>query len=173
MAEKDAKKSMTHLDENKNPHMVDIGQKQVSIRVAKASGIILLEKSTIEAIQKDQIEKGSVLATATVAGINAAKNTSNAIPLCHNIALHNVKIEFEYIKNGILVRSTIKTEGKTGAEMEALHSVSVTCLTIYDMVKSIDKTATITDIKLEYKSGGKSGEFVAKLWIEKFSWIKK
>jgi len=155
-------KTLSHIDENKNAHMVNVGEKQPTHREAVASGIIILDKATIEAIAEDKVEKGSVLVTATVAGINAAKNTSNLIPLCHNIPLENVQIVFEYMDNGIKVIATVKTFAKTGVEMEALTAVSTTCLTIYDMVKSIDKKAVITDIKLVYKSGGKSGTFERK-----------
>ena len=142
----------THLDKNGNVKMVDISQKPISRREAISKGKIFLSENTIEQIIKGGIKKGNVLTTAKLAGIMAAKNTSQTIPLCHQIKLDSVDIEFEIAKDNIEVTAMIVCIDKTGAEMEALSSVSVALLTIYDMCKAIDKNMEIGDIKLCKKS---------------------
>lgn len=153
--------SFSHINNKGDASIVDISGKQKTKRIAKATGIVNLAKDTLELIKNDELKKGDVLATARIAGIMASKQTPNLIPLCHNINVEFVKVEFDldYKNNQIIVTSECHTTEKTGIEMEALLSCSITCLTIYDMIKSVDKEASITDIKLVFKSGGKSGIF--------------
>lgn len=154
--------SFTHLDKNGNAAMVDVSQKSETERFALASGSISVSREVMEAIQKDEVPKGNVLATARIAGIMAAKKTSELIPLCHTLLLSKVAVDFQLCpeKNQILCQCSVKLCGKTGAEMEALTGCSVALLTIYDMCKAIDKSMEIGQIHLEEKSGGKSGHFV-------------
>lgn len=142
----------THIDSNGNVKMVDIGEKPTSLRLAKAGGKIFLNPQTISRIVEGNIKKGNVLTTAKIAAIMASKNTSNTIPLCHQIQLTSVDIEFVIGNDNIEVISSVGCIDKTGAEMEALHSVSVALLTIYDMCKAIDKNMSMGDIKLWEKS---------------------
>lgn len=152
----------THLDNKGNATMVDVSEKKETERFARASGIISMNKTVMEAISSDTVPKGNVLATARIAGIMAAKKTPELIPLCHTLLLSQVSIEFELDeeKNQISAECTVKLNGKTGAEMEALTGVSVALLTIYDMCKALDKSMEISQVHLEEKSGGKSGHFV-------------
>ncbi len=131
--------------------MVDVSGKPDQIRTAVASGSIMLAKETVNSIEEMKIAKGNVLATARIAGIQAAKRTSEMIPLCHNIALTHVGLNFEVCKNGITAVAEVKSIGKTGAEMEALAAVSTALLTIYDMCKAVDKNMTLSEIKLVSK----------------------
>ncbi len=142
----------THIDKDGNVKLVDITEKKISKRVATAKGVIKLNKETIQKIVNGEIKKGNVLTTAKIAAISAAKNTFNLIPLCHQIALTGIDINFNILEDEIEVESTVTAIDKTGAEMEALTSVSVACLTIYDMCKAIDKNIIIGDIKLCHKS---------------------
>ena len=153
--------SFSHINNKGDANIVDISDKQQTKRIAVARGIVNLSNDTLELIKKDKLKKGDVLATARIAGIMASKQTPNLIPLCHNINIEFVKVEFDLDdkNNQIIVTSECHTTEKTGVEMEALLSCSITCLTIYDMIKSVDKEASITDIKLVFKSGGKSGIF--------------
>tara|TARA_B100000212_G_scaffold234310_1_gene178232 strand:- start:160 stop:630 length:471 start_codon:yes stop_codon:yes gene_type:complete len=153
---------ISHLNKKGEAHMVNIGEKEISKRCAIAEGIVRVESTTIEKIKKDKLPKGDLFGTARIAGIMAAKKTSELIPLCHNLPISSVKIEIKLVKNDIYVLSTVKCEGKTGVEMEALTAVSVSCLTIYDMLKGLDKNAFITNIQLLEKSGGKSGDWKRK-----------
>lgn len=139
--------------------MVDVSKKLETERVARASGRLIARPETIQRIKDDQISKGDVLAVAQVAGIMAAKNTAQLIPMCHPLMLTGIDLSFSLGDQSIYVCSEVKTTDKTGVEMEALQAVSTALLTIYDMVKAIDKTMEITDIQLDYKSGGKSGLF--------------
>jgi cyclic pyranopterin phosphate synthase len=152
---------LTHLDEQGKASMVDVGTKNETERKAIASGFVSMDPKTLAAITDGQIIKGDVLATARIAGIMAAKRTSELIPLCHPLALTKVAVEFAPLeeggRTGIAIEATAKTWGKTGVEMEALTAASVAGLTIYDMCKAIDKAMVITAVQLEYKSGGKSG----------------
>jgi cyclic pyranopterin phosphate synthase len=141
----------THLDEKDQAKMVDVSEKPNQIRTAIASGEISVSAEVIDAIQKRTAAKGNVLAVAQVAGIQAAKRTSELIPLCHNIELNQVAVDFELDKNNIRATSTIKSIGKTGAEMEALTAVSTALLTIYDMCKAVDKNMSLGNIKLVNK----------------------
>ncbi|EDM22883.1 cyclic pyranopterin monophosphate synthase MoaC [Caminibacter mediatlanticus TB-2] len=153
---------LTHLNEKNNPKMVDVGEKEITKRIAIASGEIHMKKETKKAILEEKTKKGAVLQTAIIAAIMGSKKTSELIPMCHNILIDGVDIDIEEIENGFKIIATAKTTSKTGIEMEALTAVSVGLLTIYDMAKAIDREMVLTDIKLEYKSGGKSGEFKRK-----------
>ena len=153
---------ISHLNKKGEAHMVNIGEKEISKRCAIAEGIVRVESTTIEKIKKDKLPKGDLFGTARIAGIMAAKKTSELIPLCHNLPLSSVKIEIKLVKNDIYVLSSVKCDGKTGVEMEALTAVSVSCLTIYDMLKGLDKNAFIANIQLLEKSGGKSGDWKRK-----------
>lgn len=138
----------THIDKEGMPLMVDITDKEISKRIAIASGEIILSNDTIDKIKLDKIAKGNVIATAKIAGIMAAKKTSDLIPLCHQIELTSFDLDFKFESNKISVVSEAISIGKTGAEMEALAGVSVALLTIYDMCKAIDKNMVIGEVKL-------------------------
>ena len=152
----------THFDDDGKAVMVDITEKDITERTAVATGEIVMKKETFEAVQKGNIKKGDVLGVARIAAIMAAKQTQTLIPMCHNILLTNAKIEFSFNdeENKILIKSTVKTTGKTGVEMEALTMVSIAGLTIYDMCKSMDKFMVIGEIRLVEKHGGKSGDWI-------------
>ena len=155
---------LTHLNDHGQAHMVDIASKVDSDRTAIATGSISMKKETLELITKGNIPKGDVLTVARNAGIMGAKKTSELIPLCHPLPLSKVDINLSINDNlpGLDVKVTVRTFGKTGVEMEALTGVSITALTIYDMVKAVDKTMSINKIILTFKDGGKSGRFEVK-----------
>jgi len=155
---------LTHLNDHGQAHMVDIASKVDSDRTAIATGSISMKKETLELITKGNIPKGDVLTVARIAGIMGAKETSELIPLCHPLPLSKVDINLSINDNlpGLDVKATVRTFGKTGVEMEALTGVSITALTIYDMVKAVDKTMSINKIILTFKDGGKSGRFEVK-----------
>ncbi|MBK1964476.1 cyclic pyranopterin monophosphate synthase MoaC [Campylobacter novaezeelandiae] len=152
---------ITHLDKNNQPQMVDISAKDITQRIAIASGVISMSKEAFNAIKQNTVKKGPVLQTAVIAAIMGAKKTSELIPMCHPLMLS--KIQTDIVENekeySFKLSVSIKCEGKTGVEMEALTAVSIGLLTIYDMVKAIDKTMCINNIILEHKQGGKSGEY--------------
>ena len=150
-------KKLSHINDKGEANMVDINNKKESKRKATATGTIILSKKAINEIKKEKISKGNVLNTARIAGIMAAKKTSDLIPLCHPIPIEAIKIDFDIEDNNINVLAIVSTSSKTGVEMEALMAVNIACLTIYDMIKSIDKHAKINSVKLISKSGGKSG----------------
>lgn len=158
---------LTHLDERGAARMVDVGAKPDTSRVAVAQGRVLMRPETMALIARGQVPKGDTLAVARVAGITAAKQTSALIPLCHNLLLTHVSVDFELKEPEqgqdapavVEIRAEVHTTGKTGAEMEALTAVSVAALTIYDMCKAADKGMRLTDIRLLRKSGGKSGDW--------------
>ena len=154
---------LTHLDDAGNAHMVDVSAKQVTTRIAVASGRVLMLPATLQLIMSGMAKKGDVIATARIAGIMAAKRTHELIPLCHPLAISKITVDLDINEpvNAVDVTATVKVEGKTGVEMEALTAVSVACLTVYDMVKAVDRGITITDVKLIEKQGGKSGHFRA------------
>ena len=152
---------LTHLDALGNAHMVDVSAKDVTTRSATARARVLMLAETLSLITSGTAKKGDVLATARIAGIMAAKKTSDLIPLCHPLMISKVSVDFTVIENAIDVEATVKVEGKTGVEMEALTACSVACLTLYDMVKAVDRGMKITDLRLVEKSGGKSGLFKA------------
>jgi len=153
--------NLTHLDENDRPKMVDVSNKDNTTRVATASGIITVTKEAFDAVINNSAKKGPVLQTAVIAAISGAKKTSDLIPMCHPLMLTSVKINVQELPElpGFKLIATAKLVGKTGVEMEALTAVSVGLLTIYDMLKAIDKGMVIGPIQLEEKSGGKSGDF--------------
>lgn len=148
---------LTHFDEQGRPKMVDVHQKEITSRVAKAQATVLMKKETIELIRNKKIQKGDVLSVATTAGILAAKKTSELIPMCHPLMIEACKIDFMLNEDKIMIESQVSLSAKTGVEMEALMAVSVAALTIYDMCKSIDRGITISDVHLIKKAGGKSG----------------
>jgi len=156
---------LTHFDEDGNPSMVDINSKNMTKRVAIASGKIKMQSETLKKILNIKIKKGDVLTIAKIAGIMAAKKTEQLIPLCHSIPLSYVNVDLSPdTKNSCVnIREEASLVGKTGVEMEAFTAVTIASLTIYDMCKSIDREMVISDIKLIHKSGGKSGEFNAKV----------
>lgn len=149
---------LSHLDEYGSAQMVDVSQKRVTVREAIALGQVIMSKSTFEQIEAGNAPKGDVLGTAKIAGIMAAKQTSNLIPLCHPLPLSKIEVTITPDKDlcGYCIQARVKTEAKTGVEMEALTAVSVTALTLYDMAKALEKTITIQSIKLISKTGGKS-----------------
>ena len=152
-------KKFSHIDKNGNAHMVDVSSKEITERTAVAVGFIYMSEECFRMIKEGKHKKGDVLTVAQVAGVMAAKKTSEMIPMTHNINLTNVKVSFEEVENGFKCESIVKCKGVTGVEMEALHSVSVALLTIYDMAKAVDKKMIIKDIHLVEKHGGKSGDF--------------
>lgn len=152
----------THFNKSGRARMVEVGDKEITKRQAIAVGKILMKQETLEKVKEGLIKKGDVLSVAQVGGIMGAKKTSDIIPMCHNIFLSGTDINFQFLSDGIGVEAIVKTEGKTGVEMEALTAVSIACLTIYDMCKAIDKDMEILDIKLVKKTGGKSGDYVRK-----------
>ena len=155
-------KKLSHINDKGEANMVDINNKKESKRKATATGTIILSKKAINEIKKEKISKGNVLNTARIAGIMAAKKTSDLIPLCHPIPVEAIKIDFDIEDNNINVLAIVSTSSKTGVEMEALMAVNIACLTIYDMIKSIDKHTKINSVKLISKSGGKSGDWKRK-----------
>jgi cyclic pyranopterin phosphate synthase len=152
---------LTHIDKNGNINMVDVGKKEPTKRTAIAHGRISMSKEAFQAILTGGVSKGNVLATAKIAGIMAAKNTSSVIPLCHPLQIENVKIDFHPNEenHSIKAESSVTVSGKTGVEMEAIHAVSIALITIYDMAKAIDKSMVISEIQLMEKTGGKSGHY--------------
>ena len=152
---------LTHLDEEGSAHMVDVSAKATTARKAVASGRISMSAEAAAAIAQGLVKKGDVLAVARVAGIMAAKRTSDLIPLCHPIALSSVSVDLDLDGNGVSVTATAKTAGQTGVEMEALTAASVALLTVYDMAKALDKGMIISNVRLLAKSGGKSGDWTA------------
>ena len=150
-----------HFDKSGNAVMVDVSGKEVTVRTASATGTIRVNEEIMDAVVHGNVKKGDVLGVARVAGIMAAKQTWSLIPMCHPLCIRKCTIDFEtdVEKSEIRVISTVKVEEKTGVEMEALTGVSVALLTIYDMCKAIDKSMVITDVRLEEKTGGKSGTY--------------
>ena len=151
--------SLSHINENGEANMVDTSGKEVSVRVASASGKVTMKAEVLSAIANGQTPKGDVLATARIAGIMGAKKTSELIPLCHPIALNKVEIELKIESDGIGILATAKTTDRTGVEMEALTAVTITGLTLIDMIKAMDPHAAIRDVQVESKSGGKTGDW--------------
>lgn len=154
---------LSHIDDKGNAHMVDVSEKEVTSRTAVAKGSVWMQAETLTMIREGLAKKGDVIGTARIAGIMAAKKTHDLIPLCHPLALSKVTVDIEEAgdDNRIDVTATVKVTGQTGVEMEALTAVSVSCLTLYDMVKAVDRGIRIGDIRLTEKSGGKSGTFQA------------
>ncbi|MFT5835594.1 MAG: cyclic pyranopterin phosphate synthase [Sulfurimonas sp.] len=153
--------NLTHLDENQRPKMVDVSDKNQSTRVAVASGKIQMSQDAYDAIVSEKTKKGPVLQTAVIAAIMGVKKTSDLIPMCHPLNLSGINCDVQELPElpGFKLRVTAKLTGQTGVEMEALTGTSIGLLTIYDMVKAIDKGMIISNVQLEEKSGGKSGDF--------------
>jgi cyclic pyranopterin phosphate synthase len=151
---------LTHLDEAGAARMVDVSGKVATVREAVAAGRLHLSDEALNALRSQAAAKGDAIAVARVAGIMAAKRTSDLIPLCHPLPISRVAVDFSYESNAIAVKATVATEGKTGVEMEALTAVSVALLTLYDMGKALDKSMTIEGVRLLTKTGGKSGDYV-------------
>lgn len=143
---------LTHTDSEGNARMVDVGDKEIQLRIAKASGTIQLSQETLRLISQNLMKKGDVLTVAEIAGIQAAKKTSELIPLCHNILLNKVLVKAELTGSGVTIHSEVRCTGTTGVEMEALTAVSAGLLTIYDMCKAVDKAMVIGEIKLVEKT---------------------
>jgi len=152
---------LTHIDDQGNAHMVDVSDKAVSDRTAIATARVLMKPETLALIQEGRAKKGDVLGVARIAGIMAAKRTHDLIPLCHPLAIAKVTVDLDVnaAENAIDVTAKVKVTGQTGVEMEALTAVSIACLTVYDMVKAVDRGIIISDVKLVEKTGGKSGTF--------------
>lgn len=150
-------KSFSHLDKKGKARMVDVSQKPATLRYAKAQATVKMSPSTVEKIKKSEIKKGDVLTTAKLAAIMSAKSASSLIPLTHPIKITHSDVKFSFMKNGIKIISEVKVFDTTGCEIEALTMAAVAGLTIYDMIKAVDRSAEITDSRLLYKSGGKSG----------------
>ena len=152
---------LTHLGADGAAHMVDVSAKADTAREAVAEGLITMSAEALEAVRAGNIKKGDVLGTARIAGIMAAKKTSELIPLCHPLMLSKIAIAFEFEDHGIRAEARVRLNGPTGVEMEALTAVSVALLTLYDMAKALDKSMVISDIRLLSKTGGKSGDWHA------------
>lgn len=148
---------LTHVDENGAARMVDVSGKEVSAREATASGRVLVSAEVVRLLRGEGVPKGDALAVARVAGIMAAKQTPTLVPLCHPLALSGVTVDLAVADDAVEIVATVRTTDRTGVEMEALTAVSVAALTVVDMVKAVDKAAVITDVRVEAKSGGRSG----------------
>ena len=154
---------LTHFNEQGRAHMVDVSEKKQTHRIARATATVHMAGSTMDRIREGSIGKGDVLAVAQVAGIMAAKNTSGLIPMCHPLLLTKINIAFEMEDTALHIYSEVCCRGETGVEMEALTAASVAALTVYDMCKAVQRDMTVTDIKLLYKEGGKSGVYEAEV----------
>ena len=154
---------LTHFDAKGDAHMVDVSEKAVTSRTAVAAGCVRMSAETLDIITKGQAKKGDVMGVARLAGIMGAKKTADLIPLCHPLPVTKVAVEIvpDPALPGLRVEATVRTTGPTGVEMEALTAVSTACLTIYDMVKAVEKSMIISDIRLIFKDGGKSGRYEA------------
>jgi cyclic pyranopterin monophosphate synthase len=154
---------LTHFDKSGAAHMVDVSEKAVTDRIASASGNIKMHPDTFDIVMKGDAKKGDVLGIARLAGIMAAKKTSDLIPLCHPLPITKVALDLKADKanSQIVITATVKTSGQTGVEMEALTAVSVAALTVYDMLKAVDRAMEISDIRVDLKDGGKSGRYEA------------
>ncbi|MFD4326934.1 cyclic pyranopterin monophosphate synthase MoaC [Nocardioides sp. NPDC058538] len=148
---------LTHVDETGAARMVDVSEKAVTTRTATASGRVLVAPEVVELLRGEGVPKGDALAVARIAGIMGAKKTPDLIPLCHPLAVSGVKVELSVADDAVEITATVKTTDRTGVEMEALTAVAVAGLTVVDMIKAVDKRAVITDIRVEMKTGGKSG----------------
>jgi cyclic pyranopterin phosphate synthase len=150
---------LTHVDEQGAARMVDVSSKDVTSRTATASGRVLVSVRVVELLRGDGVPKGDALAVARIAGIMGAKRTPELIPLCHPLVISGVEVDLEVLDDAVSIRATVRTTDRTGVEMEALTAVSVAALTLIDMVKAVDKAAVVTDVRVEAKSGGRSGEW--------------
>jgi cyclic pyranopterin phosphate synthase len=151
---------LTHVDEHGSARMVDVSAKDVTVRTASASGRVLVSAEVVALLRGAGVPKGDALAVARIAGIQAAKRTPDLVPLCHPIAIHAVEVDLRVDDDAVAIGATVRTADRTGVEMEALTCVAVAGLTLVDMVKAVDKGATITDVRVESKTGGRSGTWV-------------
>jgi cyclic pyranopterin phosphate synthase len=150
---------LTHVDAAGAARMVDVSGKQVTARTARATGRVLVSPRVVELLRGEGVPKGDALGVARIAGIQGAKRTPELVPLCHPIALHGVRVELEVADDAVLVAATVRTADRTGVEMEALTAVAVAGLALIDMVKAVDPAAVITDVRVEEKTGGTSGDW--------------
>lgn len=150
---------LTHVDESGAARMVDVSDKETTARTARASGRVLTSDTVVDLLRGDGVPKGDALGVARVAGIMATKRTPDLIPLCHPLAISGVTVDLTVLDDGVLIETEVRTTDRTGVEMEALTAVSVAALTLVDMVKAVDKAAVITDVRVESKAGGRSGEW--------------
>jgi cyclic pyranopterin phosphate synthase len=150
---------LTHVDETGAARMVDVSAKDVTVRTARATGRVLVSPRVVELLRGEGLPKGDALAVARIAGIQGAKRTPDLVPLCHPIALHGVGIDLQVTDDAVEIAATVRTADRTGVEMEALTAVAVAALTLVDMVKAVDPAATITGVRVEEKTGGKSGDW--------------
>ncbi|MGN6782641.1 MAG: cyclic pyranopterin monophosphate synthase MoaC [Marmoricola sp.] len=150
---------LTHLDASGAARMVDVSAKDVTTREAVATGRVLVSPVVVDLLRGEGVPKGDALGVARVAGIMAAKRTPDLVPLCHPLAISGVTVDLAVEDDAVAIRATVRTTDRTGVEMEALTAVSVAALTVIDMVKAVDKAATITDVRVETKTGGKSGDW--------------
>jgi cyclic pyranopterin phosphate synthase len=148
---------LTHVDERGAARMVDVSAKDVTVRTARASGRVVVSPEVLALLKGAGLPKGDALATARIAGIQGAKRTPELVPLCHPLALHAVEVDVEIGDGAVEISATVRTADRTGVEMEALTAVTVAALTVVDMVKAVDKAATITEVRVDEKTGGKSG----------------
>jgi cyclic pyranopterin phosphate synthase len=148
---------LTHVDEQGAARMVDVSGKEVTVRTATASGRVLVSPEVVALLRGPGVPKGDALAVARVAGIQGAKRTPDLIPLCHPLALHSVAVDVDVADDAVEIVATVRTADRTGVEMEALTAVATAALTVVDMVKAVDKAASITDVRVEEKTGGRSG----------------
>ena len=148
---------LTHVDDTGAARMVDVSAKDVTVRTARASGRVLVSPQVVEALRADGVPKGDALAVARIAGIQGAKRTPDLIPLCHPLALHGVEVDLVVADDAVEISATVRTADRTGVEMEALTAVATAALTVIDMVKALDRGAVITDVRIEEKTGGRSG----------------
>ena len=153
---------LSHLDRDGRVRMVNVTEKTMTVRIARAKGLVRMSSQAVRQIQGCSLAKGNALETARIAGVLGAKRTSQLIPLCHPLLLTHVDVECAILEQGIEIEAIVSAEGKTGVEMEALTAVSVAALTIYDMCKAVDKGMVISDIRLIEKSGGRSGHYLRK-----------
>jgi cyclic pyranopterin phosphate synthase len=154
---------LSHIDEEGKATMVDVSEKKATTRVATAKGSVIMKPETLEKIVEGSVKKGDVLSVARLAGIMGAKRTAELVPLCHPLPLSVAEVELacDRERSAVDITATCKVQGRTGVEMEALTAVAVAALTVYDMCKAVDRSMTLTDIRLTYKTGGKSGTFEA------------
>lgn len=150
---------LSHVDERGAARMVDVSTKDVTVRTARASGRVLVSPRVVKLLRGEGVPKGDALGVARIAGIQGAKRTPDLIPLCHPLALHGIDVDLEVTDGAVEITAAVRTADRTGVEMEALTAVTTAALTVVDMVKAVDKGATITDVRVEEKSGGRSGSW--------------
>jgi cyclic pyranopterin phosphate synthase len=150
-------RGLTHVDQAGHARMVDVSSKDVTVRQARASGRVLLSAAAVAALRAGDVPKGDALGVARIAGIQGAKRTPDLVPLCHPIALHSVTVDLDVLDGAVAITATVRTADRTGVEMEALTAVTVAALALIDMVKAIDPAAVISDVRVDEKTGGKSG----------------